>query len=119
MKAFKKYKRTAITELRPYDPGENLDEQNVTIDLRDIRNGSPKEGDYVARDVKSPDKLWLISAEDFKDNFKLVAKKKKKAVSTTTTSTTEIVKEEKPKAKASNTAKSKASTKSKAKKDGK
>jgi hypothetical protein len=64
---FKKYRRTAVSELRPYEPGEDL----AGISLSDAQRaeGSPKPGDMIARNPKNHADQWLIEAQYFKDNL--------------------------------------------------
>lgn len=70
MSEFRKYTRDVATELRPYIEGENLD--GVSISPYDIKHGSPKLGDYIARDPDKHTDTWLVSAEYFaKYNFKV------------------------------------------------
>lgn len=64
---FKQYRRKQIAELRPYVPGEVID--GVSISAPDAANGSPKEGDMIARNPKNHDDQWLVAAQYFADNF--------------------------------------------------
>jgi hypothetical protein len=54
-------------ELRPYKNGEDL--IGVSISDADLKNGSPKRGDMIARNPKNHDDQWLVSEAYFKDNF--------------------------------------------------
>ena len=65
---FRRYRRKQIAELRPYIPGETLSER-VSISAADRENGSPKEGDMIARDPSKHDDLWLVSKDYFEANF--------------------------------------------------
>ena len=67
---FKKYKRSQIGELRPYKQGESLD--GVMVSAEDMKAGSPKEGDMVARNPKNYHDQWLVSKKYFEDNFEPV-----------------------------------------------
>lgn len=87
MQYFKKYKRTQIAEMRPviqYDieifniygaislSGTNyLDEVGVEVSISraDLKNGSPKIGDMIARNPKNHQDQWLVAEQYFKDNF--------------------------------------------------
>ena len=72
MPVFQKYRRKGLTEMRPYVPGETLSER-VSISAADREAGSPKEGDYIARNVGNPDDQWLVSASFFqKAEFEVV-----------------------------------------------
>lgn len=65
---FKQYQRKQIGELRPYVPGEAL-LGSVSISEADIANGSPKQGDMIARNPKNHADQWLVSAQFFADNY--------------------------------------------------
>lgn len=67
MSTFQKYRRTQIAEMRPYAPGEALDD--VSISTADKKNGSPKKGDMIARNPKNHSDSWLVAARYAKDNF--------------------------------------------------
>ena len=57
---WKKYKRRTVTEMRPFDPGN------------DARwAGHP--GDMVARDPANHTDEWLVTEEFFKTNYELVS----------------------------------------------
>lgn len=64
---FKKYRRTHITELRPYIPGEPM--TGISISIPDLENGSPMPGDMIARNPKNHEDQWLVAEQYFKDNF--------------------------------------------------
>lgn len=80
---FKKYKRKQIAELRPITTEDLLqfvrkgclivsDSANrivVSISEQDLLNGSPKEGDMVARNPKNHLDQWLVAKKYFEDNF--------------------------------------------------
>ena len=65
---FRRYRRKEIAELRPYIPGETLSER-VSISAADRENGSPKEGDMIARDPAKHGDQWLVSKDYFEANF--------------------------------------------------
>ncbi len=65
---FKKYRRSQIAELRPYQEGEDLSDR-VSISATDKENGSPKVGDMIARNPKNHEDQWLVAEQYFKDNF--------------------------------------------------
>lgn len=67
MSDFKQYRRKELAELRPYELDENLD--GVSISSEDIKAGSPKLGDMIARNPKNHDDKWLVAAKYFQDNF--------------------------------------------------
>lgn len=72
---FKKYKRKEVAELRPLDKQEIkhglafLKNKGISVSSEDIKNGSPKKGDMIARNPKNHDDQWLVSEQYFKDNF--------------------------------------------------
>lgn len=68
MSQFRKYKKIAFGELRPYVEGEDL--TGINIAYIDRRNGSPQLGDYIARNPNNHDDQWLVSAEYFAANFR-------------------------------------------------
>lgn len=68
MSEFRRYRRTAIAELRPYVPGETLTGR-VSISVADQEAGSPKEGDMIARNPENHDDQWLVAEQYFRDNF--------------------------------------------------
>lgn len=70
MSEFKQYKRIENAEMRPFVIGEIL--YDVSISKPDKANGSPKEGDMIARNPKDHSDLWLVSAQYFKDNFEAI-----------------------------------------------
>jgi len=59
MSTFRQYRRKQIAELRPYEPGEDLDALNVSISAEDKKAGSPKAGDMIARNPKNHADQWL------------------------------------------------------------
>ena len=79
MNEFKKYRRSQIAELRPVTENEIKSFQdgnersyllnNVSISAEDLKAGSPKLGDMIARNPKNHMDKWLVSEQYFKDNF--------------------------------------------------
>lgn len=84
---FKKYRRKQIAELRKVDDNDLLQfvrkkkivvvdnkdsEVIVSISDVDLMNGSPKEGDMIARNPKNHLDQWLVSEEYFNDNFESI-----------------------------------------------
>jgi hypothetical protein len=73
MSEFKQYRRKQIAELRPYVPGEWLGKPalmaDVSISAEDLKAGSPKPGDMIARNPKNHADQWLVAEQYFKDNF--------------------------------------------------
>lgn len=75
MSGFKQYRRKQIAELRPYDPS-NRDafglHDGISVSAEDVKAGSPKVGDMIARNPKNHDDQWLVAAAYFADNFESV-----------------------------------------------
>jgi hypothetical protein len=67
MTDFQQYRRSQIAELRPYVTGDDM--TRVSVSAADRDNGSPKEGDMIARNPKNHDDKWLVAAKYFQDNF--------------------------------------------------
>lgn len=71
----KKYKKVGITEMvevssKQIEAGvKGLKQEKISIGAYDIENGSPKIGDMIARDPKSPTDRWLINEKYFKLNY--------------------------------------------------
>jgi len=63
---WKTYKRRGLTQIRPYEMGEDL--TNVSV----APNHEPEQGDMIARRYEDPRDQWLISGEYFKANYELV-----------------------------------------------
>lgn len=68
---FKEYMKVSTAEMRPYIEGENLSER-VSISEADRENGSPKEGDMIARNPKDHNDMWLVAEKFFKENYEEV-----------------------------------------------
>ncbi|MFA5429910.1 MAG: hypothetical protein WC329_01975 [Candidatus Omnitrophota bacterium] len=67
MNEYKQYRRKQIAELADYSP--DLDMTGVSISDADLKNGSPKIGDKIARNPKNHNDRWLIAKDYFNDNF--------------------------------------------------
>lgn len=67
MADFIQYRRTQIAEMRPWKTGDDM--EHVSISWPDRENGSPREGDMIARNPKNHDDQWLVAAQYFADNF--------------------------------------------------
>ena len=63
MSEWKKYRKVAIQEMRPYISGEDL--SGVSVNHNEI----PKEGGMIARDSKNHNSQWYITPEFFKENY--------------------------------------------------
>ena len=75
MSEFKKYVRTNIAEMRPVTTEElntSMFDSLVSISDADFNNGSPLQGDMIARNPTNHNDQWLVAAKYFKANFKLL-----------------------------------------------
>ena len=63
---WKKYRKTAIQEMRPYIPGEDL--SNISVSKEDI----PEEGGMIARNAKNPNDQWYVAKDFFEENYEPV-----------------------------------------------
>lgn len=62
------YNRKSIpAEMFPYIDGQDLSAVSIGDDDRD--NGSPKEGDMIARDPSNHGDMWLVNASYFAEKF--------------------------------------------------
>ena len=68
MSEFKQYRRKSVSEMRPYVEGETLDGK-VSISEADLKAGSPKVGDMIARNPKNHEDHWLVAKAYFEDNL--------------------------------------------------
>ena len=64
---FRRYRRKQISELRPYVAGEDI--EHVSVSGADRINGSPKDGDMIARNPANHKDQWLVAAGYFAANF--------------------------------------------------
>lgn len=79
MSKFKQYRRSQIAELRPVTDEEielrqfittrSQNREPISVSSEDLKNGSPKKGDMIARDPKNHNDQWLVSEKYFNDNF--------------------------------------------------
>lgn len=67
MSEYKEYLKIARAEMRPYVDGEDM--ENIMVNTEDVINGSPKEGDMIARNPKNHADQWLVSAKFFAENY--------------------------------------------------
>lgn len=74
--SWKLYRKKGTTEMIPVTMYHgNVHLNNVSISKTDLENGSPKEGDMIARNPKQPHDEWLVSKEYFEDNYEPVNNK--------------------------------------------
>jgi len=71
MTDFAHYRKKQIAEMRPYVPGEDV--TGITISETDAENGSPRDGDMIARDPANHVDQWLVSATFFAANYERVS----------------------------------------------
>lgn len=71
MTGWEKYRRKGLSEMRPYQEGEDM--AGVSISAPDVEAGSPKSGDMIARNPKNHADQWLVAKAYFDDNLELVA----------------------------------------------
>jgi hypothetical protein len=83
MENFKEYRRSQIAEMREVTELDinvfknhgfiHISEypfgNNISISDSDLKNGSPKIGDMIARNPKDYSDQWLVAEQYFKDNF--------------------------------------------------
>jgi hypothetical protein len=67
---YKQYRRKGFAEMRPYANRESM--EGISIAMPDRANGSPKEGDMIARNPQNHADKWLVSAKFFEDNYEPV-----------------------------------------------
>lgn len=72
MSEFKQHRRKGNSEMRPYINGEVL--VNVSISHEDMKEGSPKEGDMIARNPNNHNDQWLVSKKYYDENLEPVDK---------------------------------------------
>jgi hypothetical protein len=62
------YKKRGTVEARLFSEGEELP-KGCSVSQKDKDGGSPKGGDWIARDRDNPEDTWLISRKFFEDNY--------------------------------------------------
>lgn len=67
MTEFKRYRRVQIAEMADWEPGYEM--RGVSISEADMKAGSPKAGDKIARNPKNHGDRWLVAAAYFAENF--------------------------------------------------
>lgn len=63
----KLYRKKGMVEAERWTPG--IDMEGVSISPADKDNGSPKDGDMLARDPENPADRWLISQDYFRRHY--------------------------------------------------
>ena len=64
---YKYYARKGQTLMKPWL--ETTYMKNVSISQADLDNGSPKEGDMIAKNDKDPNDKWLVAKAYFEENY--------------------------------------------------
>lgn len=64
---FRQYRKKQIAEMRPYIDQENMD--RISVSAEDKAAGSPKVGDFIARNPDNHADQWLVSAEFVNKNY--------------------------------------------------
>lgn len=82
--SWKKYRKINTAEMRPvtihdiyhfnlYDFISGRDDEGLPVDVSiseaDLKNGSPKLGDMIARNPENSEDQWLVAEQYYKDNF--------------------------------------------------
>jgi hypothetical protein len=80
---YKQYKRKGLSEMTPWIEG--FDMTNVSVSEADKLNGSPKQGDMIARNPKNHEDRWLVAEKYFNDNLELAEEVKTEKTLTNTT----------------------------------
>ena len=72
---FRKYRRKELAEIRDVnckiETAQSLITAGVSISKEDIKTGSPRIGDKIARNPKNHNDQWLVSKKYFEDNFEI------------------------------------------------
>lgn len=63
---WRKFQRQSVQELRPWGP--DVDMTKVSVSSVDTQAGSPKAGDWIARNPNDHADQWLVSARYFAEN---------------------------------------------------
>jgi hypothetical protein len=68
---FKKYRHTQIAELADWESGTDM--TGVSVSDEDIKAGSPKPGDKIARNPVNHADKWLVAGDYAAANFEMIA----------------------------------------------
>lgn len=67
--SWKRYRRTGLSEMRPYVPGEDL----TGVSVSDADKALPTlEGGMIARNPKNHNDLWYVAKDYFEANLEEV-----------------------------------------------
>ena len=64
---YKQYRRKSISEMCEWFDG--MDMTGVSISEADLKAGSPKQGDMIARNPKNHNDMWLVAKAYFEENL--------------------------------------------------
>ena len=67
MSEFKQYRRKSVSEMCEWEEGLVMD--HISISEADVKAGSPKKGDMIARNPKNHNDQWLVAKDYFEDNL--------------------------------------------------
>ena len=62
---WKKYRKNATQEMRPYIPGEDL--TGISVSKED----TPEQGGMIARNTKNSNDQWYVAKKFFEENYVL------------------------------------------------
>lgn len=63
---WKHYRRTGLSEMRPYVPGEDM--EGISVNAEDVHELG-QVGGMVARNPKNHEDQWYVAAQYFADNL--------------------------------------------------
>jgi hypothetical protein len=64
------FRKKGTQPMTPWTPGLNMEDVSISQPDRDA--GSPRRGDMIATNPKSPSDRWLVAAQYFADNYEPV-----------------------------------------------
>ena len=64
---YKNYIKKGVTEMAPWE--SQTDMTRVSVSVADKENGSPKQGDMIARSPKDKGDQWLVAKEYFDEHY--------------------------------------------------
>lgn len=67
METYNQYRKKQTSEMREYIDGEPMD--GISISPEDVKGGSPRKGDMIARNPSNHNDKWLVSEKYFNDNY--------------------------------------------------
>lgn len=81
-KRFEGYIKQTIQSMRPYEPGEDLEEQGVSVWQGDVLEA----GGMIAQNPKDPADQWYVSKSFFEENYKPAGNRQEKTLHNSTVS---------------------------------